>query len=196
MPAARRLPARRTALTLAELLIVVGVLAALAAISWPMLRGPIQRHQLLAAAKQLRTAWGKARLDAMDSGIARLFRFQPGGSRYEIAACRTTEAEQAPTRLWFSPPAWADRDPAGDSLPKAVAFYLPGDSQRAGGDSELALPEGRGRWGPPILFFPDGKTSGARIRLVGRRGLYVDVVLRGLTGSVQIGQVRQMEANP
>ena len=48
-------------------------------------------------------------------------------------------------------------------------------------------------WSPPILFYPNGRTSNARIRLSDEGEYYVDVNLRGLTGSARISKVRRWE---
>jgi hypothetical protein len=48
-------------------------------------------------------------------------------------------------------------------------------------------------WSPPILFYPNGRCTSARIRLRGASGLFVDVTLRGLTGAAQIGEILKAE---
>jgi prepilin-type N-terminal cleavage/methylation domain-containing protein len=55
---------------------------------------------------------------------------------------------------------------------------------RLADDRTSSDPEGEDEeaWSTPIVFFPDGKTSDASIRLNGRHEAYVDVRLRGLTG--------------
>ena len=49
------------------------------------------------------------------------------------------------------------------------------------------------KWSPPLVFYPSGQSSAARIRLRGASDYYVDVVLRGLTGGVTIGEIRRIE---
>jgi prepilin-type N-terminal cleavage/methylation domain-containing protein len=61
-------------------------------------------------------------------------------------------------------------------------------------DSEGALDfSASASWSPPIIFYPNGRTSNARIRLSDEGEYYVDVSLRGLTGSARIGKVRRWE---
>ncbi len=178
--------------TLVELLVVLAVLAVLAAVSWPSLRGPLRKSELQAAAKQLRVTWGKARLETIETGTPRLFRFRPGSGRFEVVICRTGE-EPGTTRGPSLSREGRDDEPLEDDLPADVRFQLPPAAGEPAGHTAVEAADSGGQWAPPILFFPDGKTSHARVRLVGQRGLYVDVTLRGLTGSVAIGPVRQRE---
>jgi hypothetical protein len=48
------------------------------------------------------------------------------------------------------------------------------------------------KWSDPIVFFPNGRTSSARLVLVAPPPLdsYIDVTLRGLTGSARLGDLR------
>jgi len=45
----------------------------------------------------------------------------------------------------------------------------------------------------PILFYPDGTTSEARLTLVNREGRAIDLYLRGLTGVVTVGDLYTLE---
>lgn len=48
-------------------------------------------------------------------------------------------------------------------------------------------------WSAPILFYPNGRTTNARITLKGQRGFEVTVTLRGLTGTARIGPLVRPE---
>ena len=45
----------------------------------------------------------------------------------------------------------------------------------------------------PIVFYPNGRTSNARIRLTDQGEYYVDVSLRGLTGGARISKIRRWQ---
>jgi hypothetical protein len=45
-------------------------------------------------------------------------------------------------------------------------------------------------WSDPVWFYPDGRTSNGHWTLVAADGYQIDVVLRGLTGTVRMGPVR------
>jgi hypothetical protein len=51
-------------------------------------------------------------------------------------------------------------------------------------------------WSSPIVFFPNGRSTNARIRLDGSNGFRVEVALRGLTGTVQIGPLERVDERP
>ena len=51
-------------------------------------------------------------------------------------------------------------------------------------------------WSAPIVFQPNGRATDARIRLIGPRNYFIDVTLRGLTGSVQVGELWRLEEQP
>ncbi|MBX7165146.1 MAG: prepilin-type N-terminal cleavage/methylation domain-containing protein [Pirellulales bacterium] len=71
--------------TLMEMLLVLGLLVVLAAVSWPALRGPIANSRLRDAAAQLRNNLARARLAALNAGRDHVVCFAPGGQRYAIA---------------------------------------------------------------------------------------------------------------
>lgn len=68
--------------TLNEMLIVLAVLAALAAMAWPSLRKPLAKHRLTSAAKQLRAELAGMRLKAIHRGQPLQFRYVPGTGQY------------------------------------------------------------------------------------------------------------------
>ena len=48
-------------------------------------------------------------------------------------------------------------------------------------------------WSDPIVFYPNGRTENAHIRIKGERNAVVDVSLRGLTGVATAGKPRHEE---
>ena len=69
-----------------EMVVVMSVLAGMAALSWPMLKSPLDKMRLQAAAQEVTTELSKARLKAMQSGVAQVFRFQPNTGKFQITA--------------------------------------------------------------------------------------------------------------
>jgi hypothetical protein len=49
------------------------------------------------------------------------------------------------------------------------------------------------QWSAPIVFYPNGRASNARIRLAGPRDFFVDVTLRGLTGTATISELQRIK---
>jgi len=77
--------------SLVELLIVMAVLAAVAGLTLPAMRGPLDKSRLTGAAKQLQAALSKARSLAIREGTAVNFRYEILGDRFVI------EREPLPT---------------------------------------------------------------------------------------------------
>ena len=72
-------PARRRAITLMELLLVMAVLVAIAALALPSLVGPLETQRLRSGAEMVRVQWARARVKAIETGRTYVFRFEPNG---------------------------------------------------------------------------------------------------------------------
>jgi len=204
--------ARRGGYTLVEMIVVLGVLAAVAALSWPMLRGVLDKSRVQEAAKQVGAILGRARLAAIESGTVQQFRFQPGGQQFDISAYQGPQTDAA-TADQVNQAAISDDSAASGpvaamddgvlpddvtrfQLPDGITFFVP-DVVATSPDDVNVQPQDDMGWAPPILFFPSGRSSNARIRLLGQHDLYVDLTLRGLTGTVAVNGVQQQqEASP
>jgi prepilin-type N-terminal cleavage/methylation domain-containing protein len=204
-------PKRRSAgFTLLELLIVLAVLVSLAALTWPAVRNMLQKRELQQAGKELRLAMARARLDAIETGVCRRFRYRPGTGVYEIASLRpdkddtTSPSADQPVRegsasrlagrdanepktlrlpyqAWFA-------DPEQPEAPPTVNAKRLADAASAGDASQNSRD-----WSEPVLFFPNGRTTGSVLHLRGRRETLLRVELRALTGSVTLGNLQQLE---
>lgn len=188
-------PAPR-AFTLLELLIVLAVLSGVAALAWPTVRGLLAKSEVLGAARRLRAALARARLDAIESARPWQFRYLPGSGRYEIGPLLGEESggpadDAAPAAV--RPP-----DPSTPTeLPAAVRFDLPGADALPLSLEGPAASWDEESWSKPIVFLPSGRTSNSSVRLVGRQGYVVELTLRGVTGTVVIGRPRvQQEESP
>jgi type II secretory pathway pseudopilin PulG len=82
MPPHRR--AARGGFTVLETVLALALLAALAALVWPALRSPLAGQSLEAAADQVRTAWSRARVRAMTTGVTHVFYAVPQEAAYRI----------------------------------------------------------------------------------------------------------------
>jgi Tfp pilus assembly protein FimT len=199
---------------LIEMLVVLAILAGLAAFSWPSVRTMIRKNDLRAAAKQLRSVWAKARLDAIEFGQVQRFRFQPGSGVYEIrgladpgasddssASTQSTQvgsqrSSQVGSRsLASSGGNGAAHDEGVESMPSGIEFAQPASQDDAILTRGEMTTVSDGTWSEPVLFFPNGRTSNATVRLRGQNKSSIEVVLRGLTGSVAIGEIA-VENNP
>jgi prepilin-type N-terminal cleavage/methylation domain-containing protein len=197
---------RRSGFTLSEMLVVLGILVTVTALAQPALRGALGDSRLRSAAKLVRVELSKARLRAMQSGIAQQFRYQLGKNRFQIVpAVAVEQAEPGRTGRQTGRdgvrPARTDRQrvtaeagAAGapeelpsQELPDGICF-------EPAVDEPLAVVAGSEEgWSDPIVFYPNGRTKNAQIRIKGERNTVVDVSLRGLTGVATAGKPRHEE---
>lgn len=201
----------RRGFTLSEMLVVLGILVVITALAQPALRGALGDSRLRSAAKQVRAELAKARLKAMQSGVAQRFRYQLGKSHFEIApdsqgadADQTASGRSRQERQREVKAVGPHRDdlarrdssagPDGlgqklveQNLPEGVRFDDAEGEPRPG---DLGDEEG---WSSPIVFYPNGRTENAHIRLKGEHQTVVDVSLRGLTGVATASRPRHEE---
>lgn len=211
----RHLPARRrTAFTLLELLLVLGIIVLMAGLSWPAMRSSMAKSRLRDSAQQLRVELARARLQAMENGVPLEFRYRAGEGRFRIATRSvSTDPVSSPQSSPRSPGSGAfrgrgtsgalDQSAAGDSeftelqLPAGVTFAEPQISWLDKGpaaddglevDAEDQSLRSAG-WSSAIVFLPDGTTSDATLALRNGQGAQVVVQLRGMTGLAKPGEV-------
>jgi prepilin-type N-terminal cleavage/methylation domain-containing protein len=178
--------------TLSEMLVVLSVLVTVTALSQPALREALSDSRLRSAAKQVRVELAKARLKAMKTGIALQFRYKLGQGRFEVGPKLLDEVATRP-RADRDPRRGKTSDPAAEAvveqdLPQGVSFEHdePEEVQRAPAVGENG-------WSDPIVFYPNGRTENAHIRLKGEHHAFIEVSLRGLTGVATSGKPRHEE---
>lgn len=173
----------RPAYTLAEVLLVLALMAVIAALALPTLRKPFAVHRLRAAADSIRAEWLQARVQAMRTGQTYVFRFQIGGDKFHAAPEESQTAEDG-----------ADLALQEDkSLPEGIKFT---GVEAAGGGvaglsfaTEMNTPDdAAAAWSDPIYFYPDGTTSDVRVVLEGDQGRSLCVVLRAVTGTASVAE--------
>lgn len=189
-----------------EMMLVVAVLVGVAALVWPALQGPLDDQRLLKSADLVRAQWTKARVKAMKDGQLYVFRYVTASDEYAVepwsgeAGSVELSTTTATTDQSAAMPRSTDekRHPlgvAGQRLPEGIQFFQ-GETQMdarsaevtAGGSAASAIAGGP----PPIVFYPDGSTSDARVLLTNER-FFVQVTLRGLTGMVRVSELLSSE---
>ncbi len=204
----------RRGFTLVEMLVVLTILGLLVGMSWPSVHRLLSRSRVKEAAKQVRTELGEARLRAIESGTPQVFRFQPGTSFFEV---RPKEEETAGPAVLKSALEQVSDEASGTKAiagaeivdPQAYRKYLSEGMLFAGqeiakepaaseeeegliGSSTAGMTEQQ-NWSEPIVFYPNGRTSNARIRVTDGERYAVDVSLRGLTCTVRVGPMNRIE---
>ncbi|MGE3313608.1 MAG: Tfp pilus assembly protein FimT/FimU [Planctomycetaceae bacterium] len=208
-------PKKRSGYTLFEMLMVQALLVAMVAASWPALRSPLGKSQLVDAAKQLRVELIKARHRAIETGVAQQFRYQPGADVYEIAPAgkksseknslsarmktesrsgsfdNAEEAEVVTCRKLPSDISFADGSTQDESDSDRTTEVVSKESQQERTTESWSV--GDEEWSSPVVFHPNGRTSNAKISLRGASDFQIEVSLRGLTGIASIGDAHRAE---
>ena len=195
MDTKKHAPQDRRGHTLLEMLVVVGVLTTVAALCWPAMRGPLKKSRLREAGKQLRSELTHARLKAIESGTSQCFQYQPGTAYFRIAPTPLTDPETSQETAFSASD--TDTDEAGPRILSEEVYFC-GAEEMASLLPDMDEPalEGEGEWSEPILFYPNGRTTDARIRLASEPDLRLEVSLRGLTGIATVSPIEHLEALP
>ena len=192
---ANSLRARR-GVTLLELMLVLVVLVLIGALAWPALDRPFAAQRLRYAGDQVRTAWARARNQAMTSGETCLFYYQPGGGQFYVQQAGSADAFAAPSASLGFAAAAPGAVPTSERLPEDVIFaegVTSEDPRVAGFGAPQAAASAVGTealsWSPPVAFFPDGTATGTQLNLTNGYGFRLLIELRGMTGSSSLGDV-------
>jgi prepilin-type N-terminal cleavage/methylation domain-containing protein len=191
---------RRAGFTLLELLLVLAVLVTVVSLTWPSVMRYLREQDIMEGAEATRTAAAGTRIKAIDTGLTYQFRYEPQGRRFVVVPYdppETIAASSTPTdgsvstfpvlsgqlseECRFVTP--ADQPSVSEGLPPEAFAGLPNASELQGTS-----------WGPPILFFPDGTAADATFGITNEDELRIDLSVRGLTGTLTLGPLRQEAA--
>ena len=208
--------------TLLELLLVLTLLVVIGGIASQSLRGPIESQRLRRSSELLRIALGRARVKAMQSGQTQVFRYEIAGRRYQThpLALDSEASEWGLDAFGQSDELAQINDPNNPDvfsatrakqvntlaelryqLPEGIVFQQGAtelDLRMSLAQEELAtLDQAMQNWSQPILFYPDGSTSEARLFLSNQAGQrFVAIRLRSLTGIPVVSGVLSPEELP
>ncbi|MBN2476174.1 MAG: prepilin-type N-terminal cleavage/methylation domain-containing protein [Pirellulales bacterium] len=195
---------RRQGFTLVEVLLTLCLLVVIASLAWPMLDKPFANQRLRKAADQVRAEWGEARVEALNSGLVYVFRYEIEGGQYRVEsrAAAETPADgmlgQSYGDTFDSQQTTTDSEVSKGKLPENVTFVgseTTFDTRATSFETETGpVFPSDASWSEPILFYPDGTTSNARLVLRNNRDRCIELTLRGLTGVVKVGEVYSDEA--
>lgn len=179
---------RRSGFTLFEILLVMALLVVIAGVMMPVIADSLSRARLENGGELVRAAWGRARLAAMESGEPYVFRYEPNGSRYQIALLTALTGENADEVNSLPAEEEEDADYEEADMLRLSKARLPQDIVFARGEV-AAVPQLAGAaasqdggWSPPITFYADGTTTDAAVQITNPDGEWIYVTLRGLTG--------------
>lgn len=187
----------RYAFTLLEILLVLVILAAMIGLGMPAIFNSLKGHRLKVSAERVQTEFMRARVDAMESGRIRMFRYQPETGNFTVAPFLQSSDELENNLAGTSQGIGvsnlvlesAEQEKVNKTLEEGIVF-LSNDvetdmrsytlAQEQGGDLTVS------GWSTPILFYPDGTTSNALLYLKNDGGTITSIKLRSLTGVARI----------
>ncbi len=197
----------RKAITLIEVLLVLALLVTLAAITWPAMDRPIADQRLRKAADKVRVAWAKARVEAMSTGETFVFRCSLESDEYtlesqpgpESVGLMSTSAdgqfdETASTSTTLTEPLSTKTHRLPDDI-RFVDGEVTFDTRATilGETTDEFSSDSAGQCVDPIMFFPDGTTSTAKLILENEFQRRIELSLRGLTGVITGGKTYSAE---
>ncbi len=198
----------RRGITLLEMLLVLGLLVAIAALTMPSVSRPLENHRLRKSADLIRGEWQKARAKAMEAGRTYVFRYEPEAAGYqvepwysdedflessEITGMGTPGSSATTTSAMF----FNDAPAALKQLPEGIVFITSDTAQDVRAMLDMSGTEGMQNqdttMSSPIFFYPDGTSSTAQLLVKNPRERYVKLTIRGLTGVVYVSDLMSGE---
>lgn len=197
----------RSGFTLLELMLVLAIIAAIGAITFPAFSNVFERQRLQASAEKIRLELDRARLLAMRTGQAQMFECAIGQGKFSVhplsqQSDMTNTGDGAKVITQFGVVAETTESGAlmaaepnalsGDvkDLEEKITFVscvVATDSRAYNlAQQSMAGQVSTANVGQVIIFYPDGSTSNAEVRLQNSRGEVRAVRLRGLTGHVKV----------
>ncbi len=162
--------------TLLEVLLVLTLLLVLGAIGVSRLEGVFERHHLRDVSESVRQHLGQGQLRAAETGLIYQFSAENGGANYMLAPLDLIDANAAPVGQ------------IAGQLPSSVRFEqveFPGLINPSAG---IGASDSGVTWCSPILFFPDGTSSGGAVDLVDDDNRFTRLAVRGLTAACAVSE--------
>ena len=177
---------RRSAFTLLEILLVVGILVAVAAVAAPSVNQSFASQTIIKAADRVRVSMGQARVRAIRSGKVHVVGYFPNSSWLDVAALDQISviASKAGRRLGEQS-AGITSNYDDDLLPGGVRFAA-GETVEDARSADAKSNAGDVNQLRTILFYPDGTSQDAQLTLQNEVGQLIDIRLRGLTGTASV----------
>jgi Tfp pilus assembly protein FimT len=215
----RAAKAARRGFTLFELLVVAALIIVIGGLIYPALVSTTETQSLIRSGDTVRTFFARSRNEAMRSGQTLALRYQIGGNQFIIEPWDTGDSniESSNIASAFNVLGQLEQATTNDrnitkrllqqvqTLPDKVVFaagtqafdsreFVQNDPtlnpNAANIDTSSATDLVSGVWSQPILFYPDGSTSQAEVRIgTDDLQIFVLVRIRGLTGIAYVTKI-------
>jgi len=195
----------RSAFTFIEVLLVLTIIVAIAALSWPQMSRFLQRESVMANAEQVRQLLDHARVQAVEDGVTYQFRYEPNGQKfvllpYELLSTPTSQSSSNSQQTQTATE--IDRAIVYE-LTEDCYFYIPttlsGETtvmERLGDPWLELIQNGSSHrdvsWSSPILYSPDGTAIDGAVTVADEDRRYISLSVRGLTGAVVTSRIDQL----
>ncbi|MCC9608221.1 prepilin-type N-terminal cleavage/methylation domain-containing protein [Blastopirellula sp. JC732] len=189
--------------SLLELLVVLTLLVILLSLAAPSILAPLRGSRLKNAADTICAEFAKARVEAMESGRVRMFRFQTDTGNYQVEPWLRASDTQENNIVGEGERVIGnglieqsvEATTRQGTLAEGVTFM--GEQvdvdMRSYETTDGQIADGQAGYSRPILFYPDGTTSDAAVVMKSEDGGMTMVKLRGLTGIAKIGEYQSTE---
>jgi len=197
---------QKRAFTLFELLLVLVLMVIMVAAGGPAMMRSLKGHRLTVSASQIQTEFHRARVEAMETGRIRMFRYQENTGNYAVAPfirggdalennlAGTSDSIGGNQLILDS----AETETHQGTLEELVVF----SAAQVDADGRTLTLEDEGAelslsgWSSPILFYPDGTSSNAQVYMTGEDGSQTSVRLRGITGIARVVKPEHADQQP
>jgi prepilin-type N-terminal cleavage/methylation domain-containing protein len=196
----------RTGFTLMELMLVLSILVVIGSMAVPSLNNMMERQRIRSAADEMRLVWDSARIKAMRTGQAQIFKCQVGTNGYSIEPLILHDdvnnvgegatvlnggvAVQTTSSTYGMTTSLATTSDLAQKLDESLSFtscVVAGDiraySIAQSGQSNAVSVQSVNQ---SVIFYPDGSTSTAELKFKNERGDSIGIQIRGLTGHTKL----------
>ncbi|MCH2178502.1 MAG: prepilin-type N-terminal cleavage/methylation domain-containing protein [Mariniblastus sp.] len=180
---------RTSGFTLLELIIVLAVMIAVAAMSLPLLQRSFSGQKLDKGADLVRAHMGLARVSAIRTGEIYAFYYQVEGPAFRVGPFNAETVDSMKGVSLNEETRSSNFDFGDDLLPRDVRFSMAvtnTDARAAAAMVSANFQPGDMR---PLLFYPDGTSQTAKVILQNQENDAVQVTLRGLTGTTTVKKI-------
>jgi len=177
---AQRVGARRSGFTLVELMVVLVLMAILAALVIPEMKGTFDDAVLRSTARKLADVFLVANSHAVTANRVQRVRIDAGGRRYSIEQAAGARDPQRGSDAGLS-------DTAGEIDERVrVAVLKQDDGDEAGKSSPRDASREPAERGDAISFYPDGTADAREVMLRDRHGYRLLLQINPITARVHV----------
>lgn len=199
----RRTLTLRPAFTILELVLALTVIAAVAALAWPVMIRFSGEQTLRNNVEAVRSRLARTRLTAIEAGLVYQFRYEPNGRKClvlpferpleqgDAAATNSTTPAFPAYELEIEEGLQFLHAPPGPPLLTAAPATLERLSEDTLMSFGMPTSLAQSGWASPILFAPDGTAQDASLYVADAGGRYQVVSVRGLTATASVGPIQR-----